>query len=252
MKKNSLISIIAFVSGLTSTVLPPGGAILGLLLAVVGIVLGTAGIVMADPGKSSGKTFAKIGLGLGILMLLVCIRQLQGDKGTSDNPAQASEVDSMQPKAEQTADDIPKAQADLKKAKADLRNAWDDVKSEFRKGVNGSDQPQSSDFPNTMVEQGKADGMPDNSGVTVGDVVKEVSSSVLTDERRSQVNDVVEAAKLFMTDEQKSHLATIKTNASEFIKAVDDSMTEEDKKKLMKLKKGMEGAWKLYKETKRE
>ena len=207
---------------------------------------------MADPGKSTVKTFGKIGLGLGIVMLVVCIGRLQGEKDSPDNPAQSSEVGSQPSKDEPTADDIQKAQSDLRRAKDDLKKAWSDVKSEFRKGFNGGEPPQSSNSPGTLVEHSKEDGKPDNSGVTVGDVVKEASSNVLTDERRSQVNDVVEAAKLFMTDEQKSNLATIKTNVSEFIKAVDDSMTEEDKKKLLKLKKGAESAWKLYKETTKE
>ena len=249
MKKNGLISIIAFVSGLTSIVLPPVCVVLGLVLAIVGIVLGSTGIVMADPGKSPEKTFAKIGLGLGILMLLVCIGRLQDGNDASDSHSQASKVDSLQPKAEQSADDIQKARADLEKAKADLKRAWGDVKNEFQKGFNGEGRPQSGDSSNTMVGHDKADGKPDISGVTVGDVVKEALSSALTGERRSQVNNVVEATNLFLTDEQKSNLAAIKTNATGMIKTIDDSMTEKDKRDLMKLKKGMESVKKLYKEV---
>ena len=250
MKRHDLLGLIAFVAGLAGLVLPSGVVILGLLFAAVGIVLGSVSLVMAGAGKSTGKTFAKVGLGFGIVALLVCIGRLQGDKDSRDAPVQPSEVSSWQPKTGKPEGDLQKAKADLRKAKSDLKKAWGDVKSEFQKGLGGEDKVQSGGASDQTVDHSKTNGSPEGSGVTVGEALNDVSSGVLTDERRSQIRDVVETAKLFMTDEQKSNLDAIKTNATGLIKAIDDSMTEKDKRDLMKLKKGMESARKLYKEVK--
>ena len=75
---------------------------------------------------------------------------------------------------------------------------------------------------------------------------------MVSEKKKSQLKDVAEAAKLFMSDEQKLKLKSLKAHATEFIEEIDRSMSEKDKENLMKLKKGAVSAGQLYKESSKD
>ncbi len=256
MKEKDYLSIGGFVVGLGGLILPPGLFPLAILLALAATILGAIGLVKANGEKTVGRKFAIFGLVLGIWGLLVGASQMNktGDSGKAVTPAEQKPKQAAEPSS--TDMDLDKAQNDLKRSTDELKKTWRDIKEDMRKGfreaVGGDTSISESNKSNTVEISGVQDATVEKSRITVGELTKEIVDGMVSEKKKSQLKDVAEAAKLFMSDEQKLKLKSLKAHATELIEEIDRSMSEKDKENLMKLKKGAISAGQLYKESSKD
>ena len=252
MKEKDYLSIGGFVVGLGGLILPPSLSPLAILLALAATVLGAIGLVKANGEKTVGRKFAIFGLVLGIWGLLVGVSQMNktGDSGKDVTPTEQNPKQVAEPPP--TDMDLDKAKNDLKHSRDELKKTWRDVKEGMRKGFRDavwgeSSIPDNNKSSTVVIPEGQ-DTPVEKNKITVGELTKEIVGGMVSEKKQSQLKDVAEAAKLFMSDEQKSKLQSLKAHATELIEEIDRSMSEKDKENLMKLKKGAVSAGRLYKE----
>lgn len=252
MKEKDYLSIGGFVVGLGGLILPPSLSPLAILLALAATVLGAIGLVKANGEKTVGRKFAIFGLVLGIWGLLVGVSQMNktGDSGKDVTPTEQNPKQVAEPPP--TDMDLDKAKNDLKHSRDELKKTWRDVKEGMRKGFRDavwgeSSIPDNNKSSTVVIPEGQ-DTPVEKNKITVGELTKEIVGGMVSEKKQSQLKDVAEAAKLFMSDEQKSKLQSLKAHATELVEEIDRSMSEKDKEKLMKLKKGAVSAGQLYKE----
>ena len=233
--------------------MPPSLSPLAILLALTATILGAIGLVKANGEKTAARRFAIFGLVLGIWGLLVGVSQMNktSDAGKDVTPAEQNPEQVAEPHS--TDVDLDKAKNGLKRSTDELKKTWRDIKSDMRKGfreATGGDSPISEDVKSSAAVIPEGQGTPvEKSKTTVGELTREIGDGIVSEKKKAQLNDISEAAKLFMSDEQKSKLKSLKTQATEFIEGIDRSMSEKDKENLMKLKKGAVSAVQLYKES---
>ena len=251
MKKNDIVSLAAFLLGLCALFFAVKLVVLGIIFAVAAIASGAVALVLWKGEKTVGRKFAIVGLVLGILAAISSLGRFYGKEGRAEPKPSANEQRGNNVEVK----DIQKSVEDLQKAKSELKNAWKDVKKEFRRGLEGGVKDASSkSTQSTEKPAAENNRQPDSSAgqPTVRELLKASSESVVSESRRQQLSKIASAAKLFMTEKQKSGLHDIQTNASAIVDAIDKSMTEKDKADLKKLKEGIDAARKLYNEIQTE